>query len=181
MHSERIKQVLRGKGVEREVALMTIHVRMRKAASRTEIRKSLPRDWGIPDPEVHALAQCSCLRGLATGKADKGYGPAPRSQPTDFGRGPNRKKSISLPESFSLESMRSMNNAPATRKDAESEWLAKDNQKLPPVPYNPRLQDRGQSSSPDSIACCSPPGCPVPISLLLGQCVCLLGKFISEH
>ena len=29
--------------------------------------------------------------------------------------------------------------------------------------------------------CCSPPGCPFPINLLLGQRMCLLGKFISER
>ena len=41
---------------------------------------------------------------------------------------------ISLPASFSLESMRRMNNTPAAKKDAEAERLAKDNRKLPPLP-----------------------------------------------
>ena len=41
---------------------------------------------------------------------------------------------ISLPASFSLESMRRMNNAPAAKKDTEAERLAKDNWKLPPLP-----------------------------------------------
>lgn len=54
-----------------------------------------------------------------------------------------------------------LRDAWATRKDPESEWLARDNRKLTPSPYNVRLWASWQSSSPGSpYSAALPPGHP---------------------
>ena len=65
----------------------------------------------------------------------------------------------------------------ATRKDSESEWLAKDNPEANPITIKP---ETAELFSWIPLLYCPPPGFPFPINLLLCQHMCLLGQFISE-
>ena len=69
----------------------------------------------------------------------------------------------------------------STRKDPESEWLARDNLETNPITIKPRLGATLQSSPPGFP--CPPalhPGALPDKSLLLCQHMCLLEKFISQ-
>ena len=68
-----------------------------------------------------------------------------------------------LPESFSLASIW-LNKACTTRKDSESEWLAKDNPETNPITI--KLETASHVAELVSwvpLPYCSPPGCPFPI------------------
>ena len=85
-----------------------------------------------------------------------------------------------LPESFSLASVLT-EQACTTRKDSESEKLAKDNLETNPITIKPKIGSHvtGQFSWLP-LPYCSPLGHPFPKNLLLCQHVCLLRQFISE-
>ena len=70
-----------------------------------------------------------------------------------------------------------LSNACTTRKDSESEWLAKDNPETNPITIKP---ETAELFSWIPLFYCSPPGFPFPKNLLLCQHMCLLGQFISE-
>ena len=66
-----------------------------------------------------------------------------------------------------------LNKAYTTRKDSESEWLAKDNRKLIPSPWNPSHVAELFTWVP--LPYCSPPGCPFPVKSLA------LSAHVSPH
>ena len=70
-----------------------------------------------------------------------------------------------------------LSKACTTRKDSESEWLAKDNPETNPITIKP---ETAELFSWIPLFYCSPPGFPFPKNLLLCQHMCLLGQFISE-
>ena len=74
-----------------------------------------------------------------------------------------------------------LNKACTTRKDSESEWLAKDNLETHPITIKRKTASQvAEQWSWVPLPYCSPPRCPFPINLLLCQHMRLLGQFISE-
>ena len=60
-----------------------------------------------------------------------------------------------------------LNKACTTRKDSESEWLAKDNPETNPITIKPETMSHvAQQFSWVPLPYCSPPGCPFPIRSL---------------
>ena len=60
-----------------------------------------------------------------------------------------------------------LSDACATRKDPESEWLARDNPETNPITIKPEsVSHMAEQSSWVSLPCCCPPGCPFPIKSL---------------
>ena len=60
-----------------------------------------------------------------------------------------------------------LNKACTTRKDSESEWLAKDNLETNPITIKPKTVSHvGEKFSWVPLPYCSPPGCPFPIKSL---------------
>ena len=74
-----------------------------------------------------------------------------------------------------------LNKAWTTRKDSESEWLAKDNPETNPITIKPKTASHvAELFSWVPLAYCSPPGCPFPIkSLALSAHVSLENSFPS--
>ena len=77
-----------------------------------------------------------------------------------------------LPEPFSLESiltshMESMCDTCVTRKDLESEWLARDNSETNWITIKPQTVNHvAEQFFRVPLPSCSPPGCPLPIKSL---------------
>ena len=67
-----------------------------------------------------------------------------------------------------------------SRKDSESEWLAKDNPKTNPITVKPETVSRVAELFWVPLPYCSPCGCPFPIKSLALSDMCLLRQFTSE-
>ena len=79
--------------------------------------------------------------------------------------------STNLPESFLLESILAA-WCGTTRKDPESEWLARDHLKTNPITIKPEtVSHRAEQSSWVPLPCFLLPGCPLSKSLALPECV----------
>ena len=74
-----------------------------------------------------------------------------------------------------------LSNACFTRKDSESEWLAKDNPETNPITIKPETVSHvAEQFSWVPLPCCSSPGCCFPIkSLALSACISLDNAFLS--
>ena len=59
-----------------------------------------------------------------------------------------------------------LNKACTTRKDSESEWLAKDNPETNPITMKPKTSQVAELFSWVPLPYCSPPGCPFSIKSL---------------
>ena len=74
-----------------------------------------------------------------------------------------------------------LNKTYTTRKDSESEWLAKDNPETNPITIKPKTASHVKEQfSWVPLPSCSPPGRPFPIKSLLCQHMCLLRQLISQ-
>ena len=67
-----------------------------------------------------------------------------------------------------------------SKKDSESEWLAKDNPKTNPITVKPETVSRVAELFWVPLPYCSPCGCPFPIKSLALSDMCLLRQFTSE-
>ena len=98
-------------------------------------------------------------------------------KPLPTGRVQERSQGEAMPPSTSQNPSRWhlswLSNACTTRKDPESEQLAKDNPETNPFTIKPEILNQGEEQfSWVSLPCCSLPGCPFPIkSLPLSACV----------
>ena len=92
-------------------------------------------------------------------------------QPEEFVKGQKETPPVQPPPRILLSGIHlgCLNKAYTTRKDSESEWLAKDNPETNPITI--KLQAMWQSSSP---------GFPFPVKSLAFVSTCPLGQFISE-
>ena len=59
-----------------------------------------------------------------------------------------------------------LNKACTTRKDSESEWLAKDNPETNPITMKPKTSQVAELFSWVPLLSCSPPRCPFPVKSL---------------
>ena len=97
-------------------------------------------------------------------------------KPLPTGRVQERSQGDAMPPSTSQNPshwhLSWLSNACTTRKDPESEQLAKDNPETNPFTIKPEILNQGEEQfSWVSLPCCSLPGCPFPIkSLPLSAC-----------
>ena len=106
----------------------------------------------------------SCFPTGGPGKEQGTNKPLPTRRVRERSKGDNL--SDHLPESFSLASIW-LNKACTTRKDSESECLAKDNPETNPITIKPETASHvTQLFSWVPLPYCSPPGCPFPIKSL---------------
>ena len=118
-----------------------------------------------------------------TGDPDKEYG---TNKPPPTGRVQERSKSDTTCPTASqnppLWQPSWLNKACTTRKDSESEWLAKDNWETNPITIKPETESHvTEQLSWVPLPYCSPPGCPFPnkISCFVSTCVSLDSSFLS--
>ena len=100
-----------------------------------------------------------------TGGSSKEHG---TNKPPPTGRIPERSKGDAkcptTSQNLSCWPPSWLSHVCATRKDPESEWLAKDNTETNPVTIKAKTASHvTEQSSWVPLPCCSPPGCPFPI------------------
>ena len=103
-----------------------------------------------------------------TGGPDKEHG---TNKPPLTGRVQERSKGDTIcpttSQNPSLWHPSWLNKACTTRKDSESEWLAKDNPETDPITIKPKtVSHLAELFSWVPLPYCSPPGCPFPIKSL---------------
>ena len=103
-----------------------------------------------------------------TGGPDKEHG---TNKPPLTGRVQERSKGDTIcpttSQNPSLWHPSWLNKACTTRKDSESEWLAKDNPETDPITIKPKtVSHLAEVFSWVPLPYCSPPGCPFPIKSL---------------
>ena len=87
-------------------------------------------------------------------------------QQEEFGKG-QRRHHMSTSQNPSLWHLSWLNKVCTTRKDSESEWLAKDNPETNPITVKPKTASHvTKLFSWVPLPYCSPPGCPFPIKSL---------------
>ena len=89
-------------------------------------------------------------------------------QPEEFGKGQKETPQVRPPPRILLSSIPSwLNKACTTRKDSESEWLAKDNPETNPITIKPKTASHvAELFSWVPLPYCSPTGCPFPTKFL---------------
>ena len=91
------------------------------------------------------------------------------TEPEEFGKGQKERGDASpyvLPTSQNPSRWNPswLSDAHATRKDPESEWLARDNPETNPITIKPKTASHvAEQFSCVPLPCCSLPGCPFPI------------------
>ena len=109
-----------------------------------------------------------CMSCFTTGGPAKEHGtnkPPPTGRIWERSKGDTKCPTTS--QSPSLWRPSWLNKAGTTRKDAESEWLAKDNPETNPVTIKPETASYvAEQFSWVPLPSCSPPGCPFPIKSL---------------
>ena len=142
----------------------------------------LGKDTDLYRPPRPGTIVTTCISCFRTGGPGKEHG---RKKPPQTGRVWERSKGDTTGLTTSQNPYLShpfwLNKVCTTRKDSESEWLAKDNLEANPITIKPRLWARWQSSSPRFPY---PPALhlgalPNKISCLVSRCVSLDNSFPS--
>ena len=109
-----------------------------------------------------------CMRCFTTGSSGKEYGtnkPPPTGRIRESSKGDTT--CLTTSQNPSLWHPSWLNKACATRKDSESEWLAKDNPETNPITIKPGTASHViELFSWVPLPCCSPPGCAFLIKYL---------------
>ena len=110
-----------------------------------------------------------CMSCFTTGSPAKEHG---TNKPPPTGRIQERsKRDATYPttsQNPSLWHPSWMNKACSTRKESESEWLAKDNPETNPITIKPKTASHvAKLFAWVPLPYCSPPGCPFPIKSLV--------------
>ena len=109
-----------------------------------------------------------CMSCFLTGGSGKEHGtnkPPPTRRVWERSKGDTTCPTTS--QNPSLWQPSCLNKACATRKDSESEWLAKDNPETNPITIKPETASHvAEQFSWVPFPYCSPPGCPFPIKSL---------------
>ena len=141
-------------------------------------------DWNRPPwPGTIATICMSCFMTGGPGKEHRTNNP-PRTPPPTR-RVQERSKGgttcSTTSQNPSLWHPSWLNKVCTTRKDSESEWLAKDNPETNPITIKPETASHvAELFSWVPLPYCSPPRCPFPIkSLALSACVSLDNSFLS--
>ena len=138
--------------------------RKRKQAVRKCYRKHA--DWNrLPWPGTVVTICMSCFRTGGPGKEQGANKPPPTRRVWERSKGDTTCPTTSQNPSLWHPSL--LNKVCTTRKDSESEWLAKDNPETNPITI--KLGTASHVTKQFSwvpLPSCSPPGCPFPIKSL---------------
>ena len=102
-------------------------------------------------------------------------------QPEEFRKGQMETPHVQSPPRILLSGIHlGWTKMCTSRKDSESEWLAKDNPKTNPITVKPETVSHVAELFWVPLPYCSPCGCPFPIKSLALSDMCLLRQFTSE-
>ena len=123
-------------------------------------------DWNRPPwPGPLVTIRMSCFMTGDPGKAYRTNKPLPTGRVRERSKGDTTCPTTSRNPSRWHPSW--LNKVCTTRKDSESEWLAKDNPETNPISIKPEtMSHMAKLFSWVPLPCCSPPGCPFPIKSL---------------
>ena len=122
--------------------------------------------WNCPPwSDTIVTIYTSCFTTGSSGKEHRTNKPPPTGRVQERSKGDTACPTTSQNPSLWHPSW--LNKASTTRKDSESEWLAKDNPETNPITIKPETASHVTGLfSWVPLTCCSPPGCPFPIKYL---------------
>ena len=135
---------------------------------RHTVRGNTLTETATPTPHRPGTVLTICMSCFMTGGPGKEHGtnkPPPTRRVQERSNGDTT--SLTTSQNPSLWHPSWLNKARTTKKDSESEWLAKDNLKTNPITIKPETASHmAELSSWVLLPYCSPPGCPFPIKSL---------------
>ena len=129
------------------------------------VRGSTQTETRPPWPETIVTICMSCFMTGGPGKEQGTNKPPPTRRVPERSKGDNTCPTTS--QNLSLWHPSWLNKVCTSRKDSESEWLAKDNLETNPITIKPETASHvAELFSWVPLPYCSPPGCPCPIKSL---------------